>query len=215
MIGRASVLALVSAVCAAGATVIDRIAVVVERQAIKLSEIDRDLRVTEFLNREPLDLGPQARKKAAERLIDQVAIRNAVTANGFPGPSEKDADVLLADLQHDRFGGSAELLRQGLSQYGLTEKQLLEHLLWQLQVLRFIDGRFRPGVQVSDQEIRDYYTQHRAQLERENPGAAGFDALAPKIRATLEGEKIDKSFFQWLDQARGRSRIEFKQEAFE
>ena len=209
MIGRASVLVVVAAVCAAGAVVIDRIAVVVERQAIKLSDIDRDLRVTEFLNREPLDLGPQARKKAAERLIDQVVIRNAVTVNGFPGPSEKDADALLADLRRDRFGGSAERLRQALSGYGLTEDQLLEQLLWQLQVLRFIDQRFRPGVQVSDQEVRDYHTQNRAQLERENPGAAGFDALAPKIRAKLESEQIDKNFFQWLDQSRRRNRIEF------
>ncbi len=202
-----------SAVSAAG-VVIDRIAVIVDTRPIKLSDIERDLRVTEFLNRDPLDLGAQARRKAAERLIDQVVIGNAIMVNGFPGPSEKDANALLNDLRRDRFGGSDERLCRGLSKYGLTEKQLLEQLLWQLQVLRFIDQRFRPGVQVTDQQIRQYYDQHRADLERANPGK-DFDALAPKIRATLEGEQINRNFFQWLDQARRRNRIEFRQEAFQ
>jgi peptidyl-prolyl cis-trans isomerase SurA len=204
----------VASCCCAMCAVIDRIAVVVDRHAIKLSDIDRDLRVTEFLNRQPLDLGPQARRKAAERLIDQFVIEKAISTNGFPGPSEKDADALMKDLRRDRFGGSDERLRRALSSYGLTEDQLLEQLLWQLQVLRFIDQRFRPGVQVTDEEVRKYYDQHRSELERANP-EAGFDALAPKIRATLEGEQVNQNFFQWLDQARKRARIEFEEEAFQ
>jgi hypothetical protein len=205
--------AFTSCLCAAS-VVIDRIAVVVEKRAIKLSEIDRDLRVTEFLNRDALDLGPQTRRKAAERLIDQVVIREAILTNGLPGPSEKDADGLLNDLRRDRFGGSDARLREDLLRYGLTEDQLLAQLLWQLQVLRFIDQRFRPGVQVTDREIQDYYAQHRAELERQNPGA-GFEKLTPKIRATLEGEQINGNFFEWLDRAHKRQRIEFKQEAFQ
>jgi len=141
-------------------------------------------------------------------------IREAILTNGLPGPSEKDADVLLNDLRRDRFGGSDARLREDLLRYGLTEDQLLAQLLWQLQVLRFIDQRFRPGVQVTDREIQDYYAQHRAELERQNPGA-GFEKLTPKIRATLEGEQINGNFFEWLDRARKRQRIEFKQEAFQ
>ena len=214
MFQRVPLIAALCGVCAAG-VVIDRIAVVVNTSAIKLSDIDRDLRVTEFLNREALDLGAQARRKAADRLIDQVVIENAIVNNGFPGPSEKDSGSLLNDLRRDRFGGSDARLRQALSKYGLTEDQLLAKLLWQLQVLRFIDQRFRSGAQVTDREVRDYYDAHRAGLERENPGAKGFEALAPKIRSTLEEDEINRSFFQWLDQARRRERIEFKQEAFQ
>jgi hypothetical protein len=200
-------MAVVFGACAAG-TVIDRIAVVVEKRAIKLSEIERDLRATEFLNREPLDLSAAARRKAADRLIDQTLIAEAIANNGFPGPTEKDAEALLSGLRRDRFGGSDERLREALAAHGLTEDRLLEQLLWQIQVMRFVDQRFRPGVQVTDQQVREYYDQHPH-------GAAGFDAMAPKIRETLEGEQIDKSFFQWLDQARKRNRIEFKEEAFQ
>jgi hypothetical protein len=208
------IIAVAFGACAAGA-VIDRIAVVVEKRAIKLSDIDSDLRATEFLNREPLDLGAQARRKAAERLIDQLLIAEAIASNGFAVPSEQEAGVLLNNLRRDRFSNSDERLLQALSGYGLTEKRLLAQLLWQFQAMRFVDQRFRPGVQVTDQQVRDYYDQRRAELERDAHGAAGFDALAPKIRETIEGEQVNQNFFQWLDQARRRNRIEFKQEAFQ
>src|SRR5690242_2766095 len=37
-----------------GAVVIDRMAVIVGQHVIKASDVDRDLRLTEFMNREPL-----------------------------------------------------------------------------------------------------------------------------------------------------------------
>jgi len=43
--------------------VLDRMAVIVGKHVIKTSDIDWDLRVTEFLNREPLDFSSQAKRK--------------------------------------------------------------------------------------------------------------------------------------------------------
>ena len=60
------------------AIVLDRIAVVVGKVAIKSSDIERDIRVTAFLNHEPLVFTPDARKKAADRLIDQQIIRQEI-----------------------------------------------------------------------------------------------------------------------------------------
>lgn len=53
------------------AGVVDRVAVVVGREALTESEVLEDLRLTEFLNHEPLDLSPAARREAAEHLVDQ------------------------------------------------------------------------------------------------------------------------------------------------
>src|SRR5437660_3249417 len=55
----------------ATAAVVDRIAVAVDNRAIKESQIDRDLRLTAFLNGTPLDAGIVSTRKAADRLIDQ------------------------------------------------------------------------------------------------------------------------------------------------
>ncbi len=208
--------ALVSAcaVMIAGGVVLDRIAVIVGKHAIKLSDIDRDLRVTEFLNREPLSLTSDTRHKAAERLIDQVIIGDETANGGYARPTAGDSDAVLNQLRRDRFGGSDVRLRQALSAYGLTEERLRAQLLWQLEVLRFIDQRFRPGVLVTDEEVQTYYNQHRSDLERQYP-RTGFEALEPKIRASIEGDRVNRNFVQWLDRARQQNRIEYRQEAFQ
>jgi hypothetical protein len=202
-----------AAVPPAPAEIIDRIAVSVGKHAIKLSDIDRDLRVTGFLNREPLNLSPKTRRAAAERLIDQALISDEVADGGYPRPADSDVDALLNKVRRERFGGSDARLREALAGYGLTEDQLRQQLQWQLQVLRFIDQRFRAGVVVSDEEVRSYYEQHRADLARENPKNQSLEALEPKIRQALEGERINQNFAQWLEQVRRRYRVQYHQEA--
>ena len=209
------ILFLMLASTAPGAEVIDRMAVIVGRHVIKTSDILRDLRVTEFLNREPLELGAEAKKKSAERLIDQEIIRQEIVTGGYRRPSDEDGSAFEKQLEKDRFHGSAAELRAALAKYGLTEPQLREQLLWQLTVLRFIDQRFRAGVLVTDDDVKNYYDQHQEELRRQNPQVNSLEALLPKIRSTLEGERINEIFNQWVEHERKISRIEYKQEAFQ
>jgi hypothetical protein len=198
-----------------GAHVIDRIAVIVGRHVIKTSDIARDLRVTEFLNGEPLDLSPGATRKSAERLIDQEILRQEIVTGGYRRPSETEAEAFKEQFEKDRFHGSAAEMTGALVKYGLTEEQLREQLLWQLTVLRFIDQRFRAGVLVPDEEVKSYYDQHLAELRRENPRGYSLESLQAKIRSALEGEHINQNFNEWLEHERKIYRIEYKQEAFQ
>jgi len=198
-----------------GAVVIDRVAVVVDKLAIKSSDIQRDLRLTQFMNREPVDLSAGEMRKAAERLIDQTLIRDEIARGGYRRPSDADADSMVKHLVRDRFAGSDSRLRELLSIYGLREDQLREQFLWQLTVLRFIDQRFRPGVQVADEDVRTYYDRHFAEFKREYPRNNSFDALQTQIRASLEGERINQAFAAWIEDARKRVRIEYREVAFQ
>jgi hypothetical protein len=204
--------------CAAvlsGAVVLDRIAVIAGTHVIKLSDIDQDIRLTDFLNRVPLNLSPAARREAAERLITQQIIRDDIVSGGYRRPPESEAIQLEADLNRDRYDGSEQRLRDVLKLYGLTEPELREQLLWQITVLQFIDQRFRGGVVVTDDDVRGYYDQHIADLRRQYPKDSSFEALAPRIRTTLEGQRVNQGLNEWLDQARKNERVEFKPGAFE
>lgn len=192
-----------------GATVIDRIAVIVGKHAVKLSDIDRELRVTGFLNRQPLVENPEARRKAADRLVDQQIIRNELATGGYTRATDAEADAMLREIRQNRFGGSEVRLKQALGQYGLTEDELRQHLLWQLTVLRFIDERFRPGVLVTDDQVRAYYDQH-PQLKK-----VTFQAAAGEIRKTLEGEQVNAQFDAWLDETRKGEQVRFIEGAFQ
>jgi parvulin-like peptidyl-prolyl isomerase len=213
MLRRATLL-LSLATASQGAAVIDRVAVIVENHVVTLSDVDRDLRLTEFLNREQPDFSSGNRRKAAERLIDQTIIRDEIARGGYRRATDSDADGLLKQLRRDRFEDSDSRLREALGRYGLTEDQLRAQLLWQLTVIRFIDQRFRPGVLLADEEVRAYYDQHRDELQREYPKNSSFDALESKIRSSLEGKRINQYFMEWLDQSRKRNRIEYREGAF-
>ena len=198
-----------------GATVVDRMAVVVGQHVIKSSDIFRDLGATEFLNREQPNFSADARHKAADRLIEQSIIRDEIANGGYKWASSADADALLNKIRQERFGGSDDRLRAELSRYGLTEEELREQLLWQLTVLRFIDQRFRAGVLVTDEEVRTYYDLHLADLKRQYPQDSSYKALEPKIRASLEGERINQNFVESIEGARKRVHVRYLQGAFE
>lgn len=197
-----------------GAAVVDRMSVVVGKHVVKASDIERDLRVTAFLNREPLVLDAGTKKKAAERLIEQELIRQEIATGKYKRATDADALALLMQIRKERFAGAEAGLRSALALYGLSDEQLQEQLLWQLTVLRFIEQRFRPGVFVDDEEIRAYYDQHLSELRKQYPRDNRFEALAPKIRSSLEAERMDKALEAWIVQARTRNRIEYREEAF-
>jgi hypothetical protein len=200
---------------ACGAVVLDRIAVVAGNHPIKLSDIERDVRLTEFINREPISFTTDAKRASAERLITQEIIRQEILAGGYRRPAENEADALKAQILRDRFGGSEQRLRAALQEYGVSESELRAYLLWQLTVLQFIDQRFRAGVVITDEDIRNYYAQHQAQLRKQYPKDSSLEALTPKIKEQLESERINQNFDEWLDQARQGYRVDYKQGAFE
>jgi len=202
---------LLAAVSLAHAGVIDQIAAVVGKHAVKTSDIDRDLRVTQFLNGQPPDFSVAQQRAALQRLIDQELIRTDLAQAATSAPPDS-AKPLLDQIRTDRFKGSTALMNADFKQRGLTEDQLLDQLQWQVVVLRFIDERFRPGITVSDEELRAYYDQNAVALKKLNPAKNTFEDLTPKIRETLEGERINTSFEDWIQQARKNTRIEYKLE---
>lgn len=172
---------------AASAEVVDRIAVAVGNRAIKENQIDREIRLTDFLNGAALDLGSAAKRQATERLIDQTLIRAEMAKSSYPAPSEAEIGGVLSKVKQARFRNNGEY-EQALKAYGISEAELKAHIAWQLQVLRFVDIRFEPAVRT--QAVKN--------------------AKEPPL-----GERINAAFFSWLDESRKRSRIQFHDEVFQ
>ncbi len=209
MRSRASALFVLASVFAS-AIIIDRIAVIVGDSIVKDSDIDRDIRVTDFLNNELLSFESAARKKAASRLIDQIFIRREIAIGDYPTATLQDTDNQLDNLKRQRFKTDAAY-QHALSRYGLTDLELRTQLQWQLTVLRFIDLRFKPGALVSEEEIEKYYNEHAVALRRENPRASSLDDLREKIRGILQGRQVNQQFFAWLDDQRKENKIQFRE----
>ena len=181
---------------AATAAVVDRVAVVVGNHVITESEVQAELRLTAFLNNEPLDLSGKARREAAERLVDQELIRNEMKVGQYPQPTDADVDKTLRQFRSERYS-SLPLFREALEKYGITETQLRDHLRWQLATLQFTDMRFQPGMSA--------------------PAKTGADQSANRVREGVEtpGDAVEREMDAWLKETRGNTKIRFKQEAFQ
>jgi hypothetical protein len=197
------------------AEVIDRIAVTLDNQIIAESEVAREIRLIAFLNGDPLDFSPEARRKAADRLVEQKLIRREIELGRYLEPSKEEVAAMMKQIQAQKFRGPEDY-RQALDKYDVSESDLNAHLLWQLTLLRFIDARFRPGVQVSDEEIRAYFDREQRKLEgTADPGKQPrFEDFRDQIAETLINQFVDQQLDDWMAAARKRTRIVFHPEAF-
>ncbi len=194
---------------AARAEIIDRIAVTVGNQVITTDQINEEIRVTAFLNHSEPKLTADEKKQAAERLIEQALIKEGMDYSHYPLPTLADAGTMLK-LREDEYPGRAAFLTD-LGRYGINEEQLRQHLWWQITLLKFIDDRFRPAVQVSNAEILQHYRE-QAQKWREE----GLKTIPtfPESRAAMEQalieDRIDNALGRWLGDARLRVDIRFR-----
>ncbi|HEY7209216.1 MAG TPA: hypothetical protein VH477_03015 [Bryobacteraceae bacterium] len=190
------------------AVIIDQIAIVVGTSIVKDSDIGRDIRVTEFLNGQPLDLSENVRKETASRLIDQIFIRKEIELGNYPVATQQEADRELEGIVRTQFKSEAAL-QERLRMYGITAPDLRSHFLWQLTVLRFIDLRFKPAVLVTNSEIETYYKQHADAFRRSHPTKYSLADVREEIVDTLTAERVNKLFFSWLEEQRKQTKIKY------
>jgi hypothetical protein len=194
--------------------IIDRIAISVGNLVITESQIDEEIRLTAFLNQEPVNLDNAERKKAAGRLIEQTLIRREMEFSRYPLPPLSDAAKSLETLK-TRYKTEAEY-RRALDDYGITEDALTRRLWWQATFLRFIDYRFRPGIQVPDADVQAYYRQELDKWKQEGiQPVPSLEDVRASIEQTLTEQRIDQELDRWLADTRTQVAIRFHDEALQ
>jgi hypothetical protein len=199
----------------AGAGIIDRIAVSVGNRVITETDLDKEIRITAFLNNEKPDFSPANKRKTAERMVDQTLVRNEIEDSRYPPPTAAETEAALQEEQ-TRLGGDAPY-RRALAEYGISEEDLKARLTWQLMLLHFLDVRYRPGIQISDDEISKYFDEHlRAAWMQAHPGQTPTeDDYHASVEKTLISQAADLQVQQWLKEARRRTHIEYHDEVFQ
>ena len=192
------------------ADIIDRIAVSVGNHVITTSDLDREIRVTAFLNDAKPDFTPVPKRATADRMVEQTLVRTELQTSRYPTPPPSEVDPILAQLKKSRFPDEAAFQR-ALADYGITAQDVRDELLWQRTLLSFLDVRFRPSVQVSDKEIQDYFDKT---IKPAAPSAS-LDDYRERIEEKLTGDREDQEMSRWLDQAKKRTEIVYHNDTLE
>ncbi len=191
-----------------GAATIDRIAVSVGNRVITASELDRQIRLAAFLSGTEPDFSPAARRAMADRMVEHKLLQGEIETARSATPDAAAIDTALADFRKRYFPSASEYTR-ALAAAGLSEQDLRDELLRQRALNAFIEGRFHPAVQVSEQQIQDYYRQNLA-----GKGVELTQARAG-IEQALTAQGADREVDAWLREARRRTEIIYHEEAFQ
>jgi hypothetical protein len=90
-------------------------------------------------------------------------------------------------------------------------------LLWQRTLLQFVDVRFRPAVQITSEEIQNYFdTVLAPRVRAAEPGkAVSIDDYRDQIEDTLAGQREDREMDNWMREARRQTPIVYHDEALQ
>ena len=206
----------------ASAVVLDRVVAVVNNQAILASDLDEEIRLS-VLDPGQVGLGVLTRKRALEQLIGRALIQQQIREEDerAADPSQSEVDARLAEIRkevpaciHENCASDAGW-KAFLVAHGLTPERVQNYLRYRVQILRFIERRFRQGIQISPQEVESYYRDTLLPQYAAGEAIPTLEKVAPRIQEILLQRQVNVLFDGWLKNLRKQGEVEVLDPALE
>jgi len=194
---------------AAPAQVVDRIVATVNGSIILQSEWDEALCYEALLNHRSLNQFTEDDRRAVlDRLIDQELLREQMKSAEFRHATEAEAAGRVAEARKQYASSEADTWESVLAQYHLAEQDVLRHVQQQIDLMRLVDTRLRPAVQIDAKSIEAYYRDKFVpQLKQSGAQAAPLGEVSARIRELLTQEKVNELLVSWLQSLRSESQV--------
>jgi len=190
--------------------VIDRIVATVNGQIILLSDWEDSLRFEAFSSGRPLDrFTAEERKAVLDRLIDRELLREQLHAADIQHATAEEVAQRVAEIRKQYAEAETELgWRAILDRYRLNEDGLKSRVATELDLMRLVDARLRPTVNVDSKSIESYYNQELLpQLRQSGAQNVPLAEVTSKIKELLTQKKISQLLITWLQSLRAGSQI--------
>ncbi len=194
----------------ATAQVIDRIVATVNGHLILQSDWDEALCYEALLtNRKFNQLSDEDRRSVLDRLIDQELLQEQMKSADFPHATDVEVAARVAEARKLYPQAASDPDWQALlAQYNLTEQDLVTHVRQQIDVMRLVDARLRPTIQIDSRSIEAYYRdQFVPKLKQTGASEVPLAAVSAKIRELLTEEKVSELLVSWLQSLRSEGQV--------
>jgi peptidyl-prolyl cis-trans isomerase SurA len=194
---------------------LDRVVAVVNKHAILASDIDDEIRLS-VLDPNLLGQGTLSRRHALEQLISRALIEQQIRDQDMQSiaPSQDEVNARLDQIRRqlpacvrDNCATDAGW-KAFLDAHSLTPERVESYLRYRLEILSFIEQRFRQGIQISPQQIESYYRD--ILLPQYTPGESvpALDQVAQRIQEILLEKQVNVLFDAWLTNLRAQGDVE-------
>jgi peptidyl-prolyl cis-trans isomerase SurA len=195
---------------AASCEVIDRIVATVNGRIILQSDWDEAMCYEALAgNRKLADFSEEERRAVLDRLIDQELLREQMRT-AEPG-QVSDAEVAARGSEIRKLYPEAvtdDGWKSLLSRYHLTTKDFLAHVRRQIELMRLVDARLRPKVEIDSKSVEAYYRdQFVPQLKQSGASQVPLAEVSGKIRELLTEQKVGELLVSWLQTLRSEGHV--------
>jgi peptidyl-prolyl cis-trans isomerase SurA len=198
--------------------VIDRIVATVNGRIILQSDLDEALCYEALLSGRPLSqFTDEDRRNVLDRLIDQELLAEQMKSSLFRHASDDEAEASVAAARKqysspnnapDDAADNDKEWQAVLARFGLTEKDVVDHVRRQIDLMRLVDARLRPTVQIDSKSIEAYYREKFVpELKQSGAGDVPLAQVSGKIRELLTQEKVNELMVTWLQSLRAESKV--------
>jgi peptidyl-prolyl cis-trans isomerase SurA len=194
--------------------VLDSVIAVINGDVLLRSDLQTEMEMAAL---EPLSLpaGKNFERRAARRLINRTLILQQMQSQGMvkdisDEAVQKDLDSLREQLPDCRKSDCKTEAgwEKFLAQHNLTLTEVAERWRQRMQILSFIDTRFRAGIRISKPDIQDYYNKTLApQFKKENLSAPPLDSVSSRIEEILLQQHVNVLLQDWLKSLRDQGNV--------
>ncbi len=195
--------------------VLDRVVAVVNNQAILSSEVAEEVRLS-VLEPAAASAAPITSARALDEIVSRTLVQQQMRREDVQAdtPTAEEIDARIREIRRELPAcahhkcGSDEEWAVFLALHGLTASSVETYLRNRMEILRFIEDRFRQGIRVAPQEVEDYY--RKTLLPQLAPGAAtpSLESVSARIEEILVEQKVNALFDDWLMNLRRQGEVE-------
>jgi len=186
--------------------IIDRVAAVVDRQVVTLSEVNQIVELRLIARRDG-EAEAEYRRRVVDALVAHLLRYRDVERFGAPDVS---ADAIEARLREivARFP-SEEDFAETLVRVEMNLDEVRNLIKRQLQVAAYVDERFAPMIFVSLAEIEEYYRNVWAPQRRSRGlPVPPLGEVREEIRTLIRAGQLDNEIENWTVQLRSRANVD-------
>jgi hypothetical protein len=193
---------------ASAGEVVDRVVTNINGHVVLQSDWEQEIALEALTNgRDPDAFTSDERKAALDRLIDQELLREQVRPSQ-PAPADQVAARVaeVRKLQPDC--ATDESWHAKLQRYGLTQSSLEKHLGDQIQLMKLVEDRLRPSIQIDQHAVESYYhDQLLPEMKKAGASATPLTEVFGRIKDLLAEKKMNELLTGWLASLRTASHI--------
>jgi hypothetical protein len=191
-----------------GGSIVDRVVTSVNGHVVLQSDWEEEVAFEAFADgRDPDSLTTAERKAALDRLIDQELLREQVRPSQ-PAPAEQVAARIAEVRKLHPDGVTDQGWHATLQRYGLTQPELEKRLSNEIQLMKLVEDRLRPSIQIDQQAVETYYRdQLLPQLKKAGNRATPLTEVFGRIKTLLAEKKMNELLSGWLANLRTASHI--------